>query len=124
MENFAMAYMNRGANTYQMRDAKKALEDYDKCISIREHLQNNGVEQDIFDVFMAYKNRAIAYETLDNTKAAIGDNIFALRALKGEISHQYELKEIYFECLGETLEMINREGDKALYDSVSREFNN
>ena len=121
-DNLASSYMNRGSNLYQMGYMNKSIADHNQSVSIREHLMEKGVEQDAFDVFMAYKNRSLPFEVTGNIRAAINDNIKALGILKNAFSDRYDLHETYYENLGETIELIVSENDKALYATVLQDF--
>jgi len=119
---FAKAYMNRGANYYQTGKNDRALADYHKSIDIIEQLQSNGVEQDAFDMVMAYKNRGMAYEVAGNMKEAIDDNIKALHIMKKVLHEQSELQEEYDSTIEETIKMIEEEKNQALLSDFLQEF--
>ena len=122
IESLSTAYMSRGANHFSLAENDKALSDYNKCIAIREQLQKIGVEQDIFDVFMAYNNRSQSHRANGNLGAAIKDNIIALRALKEAFIEHSELQAVYYNILKETIELAANKNDKTLHNSVIQEF--
>ena len=121
--NMASAYMNRGSNYYQMGQIDRALLDYNKCIAIRERLQKeNSDENDIFDLFMAYKNRSQAYELDNNTKSAIKDLVVALQVAKGAFSSHIDIQKHYYDILEELIELIAEERNNELLQRILQEF--
>jgi len=121
-ESFALAYMSRGVNYYVMYENDKAISDHNKSISIRERLMNQGVLQDMYNVAKSYKNRAIAYEIANNTKAATKDFISALQVLKEEFSERPDLQEYYYQTLTLLINLLNRENNSTLYNNVLQEI--
>jgi len=121
-ESFALAHMSRGVNYYVMHENDKAISDHNKCISIRERLTNQGVLQDTYNVAKSYKNRAIAYEVANNTKAAIKDFISALLVLEEEFSERPDLQEYYYQTLTLLINLFKKEDNSTLYNNVLQEF--
>jgi len=123
LDSLALVYMNRGSNYCELENYENALSDYSSSIEVRERLQSEGVQQDAFDMFMAYKNRSQLYEMLvDCESEAIDDVISAMRELKKAFGLREELQEVYYDVLDEAIELIEEEGDKAQLDSVLDEF--
>jgi len=71
---------------------------------------------------MAYKNRGRAYEIDDNLKAAIDDNLTALRIIKNVFSNEPELQEEYYGTLIEIMELLVKSNDRELYNNVIADF--
>lgn len=120
--NLAKAYMNRGANNYQYKEYKEAIADYSKCISIIGQQLEDGEQLEVFDIFMAYKNRARAFQEEHEVRAAIDDHVVATRAIKFGFNNHPELQELYYESLGETLELVENQSDKAEFEEILNEF--
>jgi len=120
--DFATAYMNRGSNYYVMHKNDKALSDLNRCISIRERLKSQNVQQEVHDVSTSYRDRALAHETANNIEAAIKDYISAVRVLKDEFSERPDLQEYYYDILKELLDLVGNENNDSLRDKILQEF--
>jgi len=120
--NLATAYMNRGSNHRCLGDNDRCLIDYNKCINIRERFQEESIEQNPFDVFMAYKNRAMVYKANRDMKAVINDEVAALRTLKVCFNECPEFQEIYYRSLFDAIGAIANENDNIFLASVIKEF--
>jgi tetratricopeptide (TPR) repeat protein len=120
--SLALAYMNRGANYYQTGKNEKALEDYRKCINIGNQLEKDAHVQDTFDMVMAYKNRAMAYELDKKLKEAIECNKAALRIIKQVFSEKPNLQGTYYGSLIETIEMVVNKKDEEHLKRILDEF--
>jgi len=120
--NLATAYMNRGINYRIMGENARAFSDHNKCVSIRERLKSQGIEQNVHFISLSYRNRAVSYKVANNKEAAIKDYISAIRSIKEIFNERSELQRVYYRILAELIDLVIDENNETLINNIVQEY--